>query len=401
MRNRLDNKFVAIYCLISFFPDVIAFLWILLLGEYRQEFTYAKLKVTMPYENIVILFLCCLFVFASTLVFFIYFFQDKKFCISKNFQFVLNRRRFEYYLIIIMILNILLLATTGVGKAGGEYKSSALSSVLALLNYEFFFWIYFIEYSSNRDFKYYFICFIYILLQLLQGWSSFVLSFFFAILCMSNEKQQKKLLILLPFIFLGGGAIYTILYPFKNFIRFGKFIPLSYSEGLLALMERLTKFPNACVAIQNQNKIIDLYYSFNSKQTEVLSFFYPWVPGFLMPDKTGRIFNNLIMLSVYPSYSSTQSAGTGISYIYLLGKLSWVYPLILLLTYFLYFFIYKLLVDSLVTNKKYVNYLSFVVSFYFLRGFCMRQYGMFVPVLWTLIILLLFKCIKIKKINSL
>lgn len=397
MRKLLDKSFVITYCLISYFPDVIAFFWILLLGEYRQEFSYAKLKVSMPNEDIVFLFLCCVLVFIISIIIFYFYFQTKKFCFSSKLSFSFLKKKLEIYLILIMFLNMILLLTTGVGKAGGEYKSSLLSSLLAMLNFEFFFWVYFIEYYSKRNSIYYLICGIYILLNLLQGWSNFILQFFFVILGLSEEKQKKKILLVLPFIYLGGGALYTFVYPLKNFIRFGKYFSISYGEGLLALTERLTKFPNVCVAVQNKNKIIDLYYSFNSKVTEIISFFYPWVPGFIIPNKSTRVFNNLIMLSVYPSYSETISAGTGLSYIFLLGKLSWFYPFILVFIYLVYFILNKTLADSLISNRKSSNILPFFVSFYLLRGYALRQYGLFIPVLFTFAFLVLLGVIKLKR----
>ncbi len=400
MRNRLDKKFVFIYCAITFLPDIAAFFWILILGEYRQEFTHAKLKVTMSYDNIYLIFIFSVTVFIITILLFSYFFQNKRFSISSKYSISFERGKIELYLLIIFAMNFFLLFTTGVGKAGGEYKSSPLSSLLALLNYEFFFWIYFIEYNAERNFSYYLVTVAYILLQLLQGWSSFFLTFFFCILCMSSSKWKKRLLILLPLVFLSGGAVYTIIYPYKNFIRFGKFIQVSYGEALLNLLERLTKIPNACVAIQNQEKIINLYYQFNNQKTELLSFCYPWVPGFLMKNKSKRVFSNLIMLSVYPDYSENMSAGVGISYMLLFAKLHWFYPLVYITIILLYFFVYKLLTDTLIhKNLAAINYLPFVASFTIMQGTSLRQVGLFVPAIWTFFILIFLGIIKIKRKN--
>lgn len=396
--KRLSLRFVIIYSVINFLPYIVSFFWIIILGEYRSEFRVANLKVSMDILNIYLIFLLFLFLLISTVVLYYTNFQDKKFLISPKLEFSLNRKRFEWYLIIVIALNMLLLFKTGVGKAGGEYKSSTLSSLLALLNFDFFFWIYFINYFSDRSKKFYFICILYVVLQTVQGWSSFIITFFFIILCQADKKWQKRLLLILPFVFLGGGFIYTFMYPLKMLVRYGKYYTITYGEGLLHLFERLTKFPNACVAIQNSNQILDLYREYNFSNEEVMAFFYPWTPGFLLPYKSQRLYNNLVMLSVYPDYSANVSAGMGISYLYMLGKLNWFYPILYIFVYVLYFYVIKLMTDLLINWKKpAAKYLSFISIFQIVIGFSFRQFGAFVPAIWTFILLILVGCIEIRR----
>lgn len=395
--KRISLRFVIIYCVINFFPHLVSLFWIMTTGEYRSEFRTANLTVKMDYMNVLLIFLFFFFLLILTVALYYCCLQDKKFIISKKYKFHINRIRYENYLIIIFLSNLFLLFSTGVGKAGGEYSSSLLSSILALLNFDFFFWIYFIKYSRNRNRKFYLICFLFIILELLQGWSSFIITFFFIILCSSSKKWQRRLLFALPFVFLLGGLGYTFVFPFKMLMRFGKYITISYGEGILHLFERLTKFPNACVSIQNQDKIIELYKNLNFSNEEIMSFFYPWISGFLMPHKSQRLFNNLVMLSVYPDYSKNVSAGMGISYIYMIGKLNIFYILVYLLIYILYFYVIKVITDSLIDwRNPTAKYLSFVSVFQIVMGISFRQFGAFVPVIWTFVILIFMGCIKIR-----
>lgn len=395
-RRKISARFIIIYAVIKYIPHLIALLWILSSGEYRSEFREANLIVTMEYANIYLVFILFLLLLLLPIIFFYFCDQERRLVISSNLCFKIKRKKLELYLAIMMFLNIYLLFTTGVGKAGGEYKSSSLSAILALLNFDFFFWIYFIKYYEEKNKRYYFICFLYMTLQLLQGWSSFVLSFFFIVLCMSSSKWQRRLLWLLPFIFLVGGAAYTIMFPLKMLVRYGKWMPVSYAEGLLHLFERLTSFPNACVAVQLKERILNLYYHLNISNEEVMAYFYPWVPGQLMPYKSQRLFNNLVMLAVYSGYSVNTSAGMGASYIYMLGQLHWSYILLYLCAYLFNYFAIKLMSNLLIDGDSVgLQYLSFLALFKMVDGFSFRQLGSFIPAIWTFLILIFLGCIKI------
>lgn len=399
-RTRLSFGFIGVYFFIKFLPSVAAFFWIIFTGEYKSEFEYAKLKVQMPYENIYLIFFSFLFCLFLVTIFFLFYLQCKKFVLLPQYSFSLDRKKIELYLSFVIFLNFFLLFKTGNGLAGGEYNRSSLSSILALLNYEFFFWIYFINYFEQRNKTYYFITILYIGLNLVQGWSSFVISFFFVLVCLVKKKYQKFIFLLVPLAFFIGGGIYTFLYPFKNLIRFGRYIQISYGEGLLHLLMRLTNFPNACVAVQNQNKILDLYYGFNSESTEFLSYFYRWMPGFLMPNKSTRVFANLVMLSVYPNYPATQSAGMGFTYGYMLIKLGFIYFLLYITVFTVTFIVTKFFSDNLINSKKaYVNYLPFIMIFNITTGIDFRMLGGKVTAIFTFFIFLFFGIVKVRHIR--
>ena len=104
-----------------------------------------------------------------------------------------------------------------------------------------------------------------------------------------------------------------------------------------------------------------------------------------------------VMLSVYPDYSKNVSAGMGISYIYMIGKLNIFYILVYLLIYILYFYVIKVITDSLIDwRNPTAKYLSFVSVFQIVMGISFRQFGAFVPVIWTFVILIFMGCIKIR-----
>jgi len=393
----LSKKFIFIYCFINYIPIIINYLWIIILKEYKSEFEYSDIKVEVNF--LIISFVLLLII--STLCILLRYnhdLQNHKFVIDKRLSLDIVRGKIEIYLIILLFLNYYNFLISGVGKAGGVYSRSFLSTLMFFLNFKFFFWIYFFKYVKQRNFKFYIIILAYMILQFIQGWTYFVLEFFLAFLCTMESKKQNKFLLLLPVLFIVGSLFYYFMYPIKFFIRTGNFVSISFADAVIKLFQRLSSFSFTIASIQNSDKIMDLYYKFNTNGTELISFFYPWVPGFLLPVKSQRVLNNLHMLAVYPNYSVETSAGLGISYFYFLGKLGIVYLIFYFSIYFFLIYVYKFMIDLLIPeNVGYKYYLLFTMVLYPLRGISFRQMGTDVPAIWTLILLILLGIIKIRK----
>lgn len=398
----INKTFLFIYIIFTIIPILVNALWIIILKEFRGEFQYSNIQVELTSETVLfILLLCILFFIFSCIVFFIS--NKKRVHFSTKYIIDVNRKRLEYYILIMILVNFVLYVTTGIGKAGGAYIQKSYTFLIYLWNYDFFFWVYYYRYALDRNKKYYFIVLIFCLFQLVQGWTAFVFNVFLCEIFIrtKDKKNQVKLLLLVPFFFIAGGLAYTVLFPLKFYIRTGTMRWISVLDGFLRLSERLSFFSYSSVAVQNADDIIKLYYNFNTEYTEAMSFFSPWVPSFILKVKSMRLFNNLVMLSAYPNFGTNSSAGVGPAYLYLLYKLGFEHLLLFFILALLWTFIYKLLVDNLAVNdnENYncSSYLYFLAVLNVFNGYTFRRYGTFIPALWTFVLLLFLGVFKIKR----
>lgn len=401
-RYTLSKRFLFIYVFFSILPLFINALWIIILKEFRGEFQYSSLPVLLDSISV-------LYIFVWGMIFFIFsvllyaFCNKKRVVISSKYKIKTNRKRLEIYIILLILVNFLLYVGTGIGKAGGAYQQKSWTFLIYFWNYDFFFWCYYYHYAKDRNKKYYFIVILFCLLQFVQGWTAFVFNIFLCeifIRC-DSKKISLKAVFLTPIFFIGGSALYTLMFPIKFWIRTGKLQWITFWDGILRLSERLSFFSYTTVAIQNQDNILSLFYNFNSKYGEPISFFYPWVPSFLLPNKSMRLLNNVTMLSAYPNFGTDTSAGLGYAYPFLLGKMGIQVILLFFILVFLYFFTNKILIDNLAVNDErsynYSSYMFFLVVLNIFNGYTFRRIGTYVPVIWTFVMLLLFGVFKIQR----
>lgn len=398
----ITKRYLFIYCIFTIVPIIINALWIIVLREFRGEFQYSTLPVLLRTEDILFLLLMGILFFIVS--YFVYqTLNSKRIIISTRYMVSVNRKRLEFYIILMIAINFLLYVTTGIGKAGGAYQQKSWTFLIYFWNYDFFFWIYYYRYAKQRTKKYTFIVILFCLFQFVQGWTAFVFNIFLSevfIRC-DSKKFSFKAIFLTPLFFLGGSALYTLMYPLKFWIRTGNLKWITFIDGVLRLSERLSFFSYSAVAVQNKDIVLDLFYDFNSEYGEAMSFFYPWVPSFLLPNKSMRLLNNVVMLSAYPNFGTDTSAGLGFAYPYLLKEMR--IPILLLfgMLVALYIFINKILIDNLAVNDEcgynFSSYMFFLVVLNIFNGYTFRRIGTYVPVLWTLIMLFLFKVIIIKR----
>lgn len=398
----INKVFFYIYCVFSLIPIIVNALWIIILKEFRGEFQYSNIKVTLGNETV--LFILTLFLLLFTILCIFYFlFNKKRITFSPNYTIDVNRKRLELYITLMILINFILYIKTGIGKAGGAYVQKSYTFLIYFWNYDFFFWVYYYRYALSRNKKYYFIVFLFCLFQLVQGWTAFVFNVFLCELFIRSrdKKNHLKLLLMVPLFFIGGGLLYTILFPLKFWIRTGSMKWISVLDGFLRLSERLSFFSYSAVAVQNSNEIIDLYNQYNTEFAEAMSFFSPWVPSFILKVKSLRLMNNLVMLSAYPNFGTNTSAGVGPSYFYLLYKLGIEHLLLFLILCFVWTFIYKILIDNLAVNDEEnyncSSYMFFLAILNMFSGYTFRRYGTFIPAIWTFILLIFMGVFKIKR----
>lgn len=401
-RYKLTKRFLFIYCIFTILPLFINTLWIINLREFRGEFQYSSLPVLLDSISILYIFVLGMVFFIISVLFYA-FYNGKRIVISSKYRIKTNRKRLETYIILLILVNFLLYIGTGIGKAGGAYQQKSWTFLIYFWNYDFFFWCYYYHYAKDRNKKYYFIVILFCLFQLVQGWTAFVFNIFLSeifIRC-DSKKFSLKAVLITPLFFLGGSLLYTLLFPLKFWIRTGNLKWITFLDGILRLSERLSFFSYSAVAVQNQDTILSLFYNYNSIYGEAMSFFYPWVPSFLLPNKSMRLLNNVVMLSAYPNFGTDTSAGLGFAYPYLLGKMSLIILLLFFIVVMSYYFINKLLIDNLAVNEEktynYSSYMFFLVILNIFNGYTFRRIGTFVPVTWTFVMLLLIGVFKIQR----
>lgn len=362
----LNTKFIYCYSFISLFPLLVNYIWIIRDKNYKSEFPFVGVQL----DNITITFcLISLLFFFFVCLCLILGLQKKRWSFLSRCSFFLNQEKVEKWLFFFSIIKIIFVLLTGIGKAG-TVKSSSLSTVINLFNFDFLFYYYYLLYRENVTRNFILISILFCLYQLLCGWTGFVLSFVIIELYVrSFKKGFFKYLLIMPFIFFFGGLFYQFLYPFKNFIRLGFFEAINYFESLEKLFERMTFFSHSCVGVQNSEEIINLYYQYGYNFTEIKDFFRPIVPSFLM-EKDFRNLNNLIMQSVYPTIQSTTSSNIGgIFYLYILFKISCIDFVLYWVFFAILGLVYKLIVDLIVPIGRKKYYTSCLIFIYFMNFF--------------------------------
>lgn len=400
----VNKRFLFVSIIINILPLFINLCWIMFLHEYRSEFPKRAISVLL--NNFQVFFLFFYNIVLYVLLIFIFFLlQKKRFVLSKNINIYFSRKRFEFFLLIIIIAKLVFQLKTGVGKAGSEWSHNRFSVFFNIFNIDTLFLIYYLSYRPYINKKFIFIVVVYSAFQILSGWTGFILSLvLMEIYCNINSKKVIKYLLLLPLLFFIGAFAYQFIYPLKMYIRLGIVENISYSEALIKLMERMSWFSHSCVGLQNSEKIKDLYLNYGYSATEIKGFFKPVIPSFLMPNKDFRSLNNLLMNSVYPDLGNNTSANFGqLMYLYNLLKISIRDFILYFIILFLNSFLYKLFMDMVSPNKETECSFSsnYIIFAYFNSIFSVGaleniSYG-WLSIIWTYIFLFCIGIIKVRK----
>lgn len=294
---------------------------------------------------------------------------NRKIKIFANYNVLVNKNRFSYLFLIATIAQILFFLKTGVGKVGGDATSS-VSFIFAMFNVSCLFGLfYFICRTETNRFLYVLNILLFCTLQLLKGWSGFLLSiFFFEIYFYFKRNPVKSFLnyfrvLTFPMIaILIGGKIYQYLHAYKNLIRFNAEIENSYSEGITLLLSRLSFFPVAVGAFQNTDKINKLYYYSYIPLRDIQALFRPLAPGILMPNKDFRIIGNLVIQSFHPEVSSATSSNFGVlSYIGVLIQVNFIEFIFYIFISIILLILVKSFFDTIESKKGELNFLYFIL----------------------------------------
>ncbi len=214
----------------------------------------------------------------------------------KRVHFEVNKRRFNIFILVYLIIMIIYSFRTGDGAAEiGNLHSSSIFASLWVPDSIFLFYFCF-----NREEHKIFVrinSVVFILHKILLGWSGQILIIaLFELYYLYRDRKANflKVGVIIIAAFLGGGVLYSYLYPLKYSIRYG--LPFSLSNHLAIgdainkLAVRLARLDVSLFVDNNYDTIIKLYRNQGVELAEFVSIFRPIVPSALMKNK---IFSSL------------------------------------------------------------------------------------------------------------
>lgn len=395
-------KFRFLYFFVIFryiIPNGIILLSILNDGKGHGEF--ASVYIIISNIDIVLLYL------AQSVLYFIGVLyiektENTKYYFIKKNMFEVDSRKLDVLVFVLILINTGYYYFTGIGKAG-SLITTRFSFIFNFISVDPFFMIYYVIGRDKNKKLYVFNVLIYLLLSLTKGWTGqifFVLSFE---LYLFFRKPRNVLFgFFMPLCYILGGITYAYLYPIKMYFRIGVWEALNFSEAFEKVIERFSVLPASIVGIQNSDIINFQYHFYQYSHTELYAVLRPSIPSFLMPDKSFRSINNLLMYSVYPGIESTTSSNMGLmSYIYNLVGISKFDALIYAIIIVLIIYIYRLLFTKFWTrnNSGGLNILLFfTILSYIDNGSIETSFYGFLGIVYFIILLIFLKIITIKRI---
>ena len=392
MKDSVLKKYIKFLNWVYIFPILILYVTIIITNDYQSEFKGFTVKLTVVEISI----LLALLLFGYMLLRYIFLYILKK---KSSLKIEINYKKLDKFFLLVVICQLLFFFETGNGKLFLK-QTSKFSAIANSFDLKIFFiYYYFISYRKTKIF--YFNVGLYLLLEILRGWTGYIFNIFlYEIYFFMLRHKKFNCFIAYPFILLLGGKLYEYFYSLKYKIRLGIHININYKEALIKLVERLTYFPHFLVGIQNSNKILELYNIQGIKLIEVKAFFRPSTPSFLY-DKSFRSFNNLLMKSVYETLDNSTSASMGFfSFFYNLLKTNFIeVSTYIILLFFIFFIIIK--ISQVLNNLEEKNIGSvilyiFLLKFYNSGGLESSFYG-FMILFNFIYFLLLFKIVRMKK----
>lgn len=319
----------------------------------------------------------------------------------------ISSKKFGYILFFISVAHIFFVIQTGVGRVFSN-ATHPLSPIFSLTNPAAVFYFYYLLSRQSVNKLLFFInVILFFSLQLLKGWTGFILPVFFIELYFLYERKKNKksffsnrfvYIIGIPIVvFFIGGAVYKELFFVKNEIRGVAVSDINYIDAVSKLSSRLTNFPVSLATYIEQDKIL---LNNESNLNELRGFIRPIVPSGVMSDKDFRVLNNYVMTVFFSDYQSNSSVDIGfVMYYYLLFNMDAIDALISVLLSLSLFFVFFCFIKIISENNFNMNLLIFFVMFSFFYTVSnemvfSRQYLM---IFVHFLILIIFGALKINK----
>lgn len=309
-------------------------------------------------------------------VFFVFFILDfflsrHKILFTKKIFFKLRQRKLNSIFFILLVLQLLFLVLTGVGRLMSD-ATHPLSPLFSLFSPEAFLPVYYLlnrESNGRTKNKLFFLNIVlFSSFKLLQGWSSFILILFFLELLYrtKNVKLNFKTIFiatLLPLLIIfSGGVVYKYVYQLKNQIRGTPVEELSYFEGASHLASRLSMAPVSIAAYDRFNSVVGIFNKDSYFMKEIQGLGRPILPRFIMKDKEFRPLGNNIMEVYYPDINSVTSSNMGlVMYFSVLYSADTPQAIMFIILLVFLIFICKLFIDNIEQKRGQLQFVLFLV----------------------------------------
>ncbi len=326
----------------------------------------------------------------------------------RHIRFQYDYNRMHLFIMFVTVLQIVYTLKTGHGRVLSviSVNGGKSSIILNLLNVGLFFPIYFVT-CKDRKKLYWVNTILFSIYEILCGWSGFILelSILELYLFIKYNKKSKKFVSFFKYdfsilagMFLGGGFLYQFMYPLKEFIRNGYLNSIKYTEALTRLISRMTGFPLSAAAVQNHEKISELFSNQCRWYYETASIFRSMLPRAVMPYKEFRTLNNIVVQSIYPDLPNTTGSNYGLLiYLFnlmessLAGFLSWFAVSIV------FFAISVWIIRAFDSGDGETDILMFMLLFRILDGGSLESnfgYG-YIGMIYFLVIMIILGIIKV------
>lgn len=299
---------------------------------------------------------------------------------KKEFQvkIIVDEKKIKNILLVWLIFSIAFTGLTGVGIVGGG-ATSKYSPIFSMLDASVFFPFYYILFRNGKYKRFFWInTILFCILQVMQGWSGFILTLFMYEFYFWAKRRHKKKNIIVCIVFtvaclVAGAFAYSIMQPFKMSVRFhytfNRSMILDFDEAMTMLIQRISPFSRSTYALYNMPSIKEWYWFEPRGLKEIMSYVKPIMPRFLMPNKNIMSISECIFAAVLNMPFPGVSSGSGFFvYAILLFYCDWLSGIVWLFLFFIYIYVMKKIYLAFEIYKGQMDILFFGLILRILMG---------------------------------
>ncbi len=377
-------------------------------------------SVTFTMDRIEVFFLLIANLFVYLFLWCFYKKTQKKMITYKGFpKLEIDNSKVHIFVTVALLIRIAGNVFLNIGKVGANATTS-FSFLFNIIAIKQFFPIYYIICRNKYNKNYWINLILFSLLEILNGWTGFVLNIGFIELYF-RVKDKKfiyrkiKRLTCIGSVFIvlvSGSFIYKFLYPLKYIVRYNnikdivhgfELYSLPFSDAASRLLSRISSFSHEVLAVMNMDELVYMYKNEAMMFQEIMAMFRPLVPSALMPNKYFRSLTNLVVKTVF----SDLEQGTGTDFgIFNYGRALFMANPLEFMIYIILFFILFVLVSSLLhsfdneDNDISILYLIFLMSLKY-NGTLEQVFStQYIGMIYILIIMWLLGILKVKRTGT-
>ncbi|HEN3469063.1 TPA: oligosaccharide repeat unit polymerase [Yersinia enterocolitica] len=388
-------------------------LWVNVIGCINSGYFSGDLKgVKVELDNGSLLLIAVINQLIIISSFFLFKFFTSRNITTGNFIFEINKNRFSKFMFFILIIHIAYFRVTDVGRVFG-HATSPFSPLFSLIGPSGIFYFYYLYVRKNGGGLFFLNVALFSSLELMKGWSSFLLIMAFFELYFFVDKYKENKIIKTPFLFsiiipvlflvIGGGA-YKYIYIFKNDVR-GIVLQnneITYSDALSRFSDRLSYFSASAGIYSKLDDVVSISKS-EDDLAEIKGFFRPIVPKFIMENKDFKVISNTTMLAFFPDYPPNSGIDMGsLMYYWVLYETRPASAIFVGITSIACLIVLICFYRIISSNQKSIEFLIFLMIFSMLYTADLEVIfsGLYLKGLLFILFFLLFGILKIKKHNK-